>query len=59
MPREEDWQYVKVRFTCMIVARHNSLTFSKPLEGHAICNIGDALNVFSGGIMRSNIHRVV
>ncbi|KAH9912926.1 uncharacterized protein BXZ73DRAFT_107161 [Epithele typhae] len=31
----------------------------KPLPGHAICNIGDALNIFSGGILRSNIHRVV
>ncbi|KAI0751880.1 Clavaminate synthase-like protein [Daedaleopsis nitida] len=33
--------------------------FVKPLPGHAICNIGDALNIFSGGLLRSNIHRVV
>ncbi|KAI0760590.1 Clavaminate synthase-like protein [Fomes fomentarius] len=33
--------------------------YIKPLPGHAICNIGDALNIFSGGILRSNIHRVV
>ncbi|RPD55161.1 Clavaminate synthase-like protein [Lentinus tigrinus ALCF2SS1-7] len=33
--------------------------YVKPLPGHAICNIGDALNIFSGGILRSNIHRVV
>ncbi|KAF9033917.1 Clavaminate synthase-like protein [Hymenopellis radicata] len=33
--------------------------YIKPLSGHAICNIGDALNIFSGGILRSNIHRVV
>ncbi|KAM5537782.1 hypothetical protein V8D89_008550 [Ganoderma adspersum] len=34
-------------------------SYVKPLPGHAICNIGDALNIFSGGILRSNIHRVV
>ncbi|KAI0333381.1 Clavaminate synthase-like protein [Cubamyces sp. BRFM 1775] len=33
--------------------------YVKPLPGHAICNIGDALNIFSGGILRSNIHRVM
>ncbi|KAL1938601.1 hypothetical protein VTO73DRAFT_11416 [Trametes versicolor] len=33
--------------------------YVKPIPGHAICNIGDSLNIFSGGILRSNIHRVV
>jgi len=33
--------------------------YVKPLPGHAICNIGDALSLFSGGILRSNLHRVV
>jgi len=33
--------------------------YVKPLEKHAICNIGDALSIFSGGILRSNLHRVV
>ncbi|CCM01792.1 uncharacterized protein FIBRA_03859 [Fibroporia radiculosa] len=33
--------------------------YVKPLPGHAICNIGDSLNIFSGGILRSNMHRVV
>lgn len=32
---------------------------TKPLPGHAICNLGDAMFFFSGGILRSNIHRVV
>ncbi|KAH9912923.1 uncharacterized protein BXZ73DRAFT_107158 [Epithele typhae] len=32
--------------------------YIKPLPGDAICNIGDAFNI-SGGILRSNIHRVV
>ncbi|KAI0766205.1 Clavaminate synthase-like protein [Trametes elegans] len=33
--------------------------YVKPLPGHAVCNVGDALHFFSGGILRSNIHRVV
>ncbi|KAH9936737.1 Clavaminate synthase-like protein, partial [Epithele typhae] len=33
--------------------------YVKPLPGHAIRNIGDALNIFSDAILRSNIHRVV
>ncbi|KAI0062548.1 Clavaminate synthase-like protein [Artomyces pyxidatus] len=33
--------------------------YVKPLPGHAICNLGDAMNIFSGGILRSNLHRVV
>ncbi|KAH9911089.1 Clavaminate synthase-like protein [Epithele typhae] len=27
--------------------------YVEPLTGHAICNIGDVLNIFSGGILRS------
>ncbi|KAI0828140.1 hypothetical protein BC628DRAFT_1364208 [Trametes gibbosa] len=38
---------------------HNRLGGLQPIPGHAICNIGDALNMFSGGILRSNIHRVI
>ncbi|EPT01048.1 hypothetical protein FOMPIDRAFT_44858 [Fomitopsis schrenkii] len=33
--------------------------YIKPVPGHAICNIGDSLTIFSGGILRSNMHRVV
>ena len=33
--------------------------YVRPLPGHAICNIGDALALYSGGILRSNMHRVV
>ena len=33
--------------------------FVRPLPFHAIINLGDALTKFSGGILRSNIHRVV
>ncbi|KAF2104102.1 Clavaminate synthase-like protein [Rhizodiscina lignyota] len=32
--------------------------YVRPLPGHAIINLGDALVKFSGGILRSNIHRV-
>lgn len=35
-----------------------SWAYVRPLPGHAIVNLGDALVKFSGGILRSNIHRV-
>ncbi|KAF9225085.1 Clavaminate synthase-like protein [Gyrodon lividus] len=38
---------------------HTEWSYVKPIPGHAICNVGDALSVFSGGILQSNIHRVV
>lgn len=34
-------------------------TYVRPLPGHAIINLGDALVKFSGGLLRSNIHRVI
>ncbi|KAL5531719.1 hypothetical protein ACEPAG_4596 [Sanghuangporus baumii] len=33
--------------------------YVRPLSGLAICNVGDTLTLLSGGILRSNIHRVV
>ncbi|KAL0575856.1 hypothetical protein V5O48_006106 [Marasmius crinis-equi] len=33
--------------------------YVRPISGHAICNVGDALAVLSGGILHSNIHRVI
>ncbi|KAK4934252.1 hypothetical protein LTR66_015657 [Elasticomyces elasticus] len=33
--------------------------YVKPLSGHAIINLGDAMVKFSNGLLRSNIHRVV
>jgi isopenicillin N synthase-like dioxygenase len=33
--------------------------YVQPLPGHMICNIGDCLTMFSGGLLNSNIHRVV
>ncbi|KAF8839135.1 Clavaminate synthase-like protein [Paxillus ammoniavirescens] len=38
---------------------HTEWSYIKPIPGHAICNIGDALSIFSAGILRSNLHRVV
>ncbi|GJJ08946.1 hypothetical protein Clacol_003166 [Clathrus columnatus] len=38
---------------------HHTDFGSLPIPGHAICNIGDALHILSGGILRSNIHRVL
>lgn len=35
-----------------------SWAYVRPLPGHAIVNLGDALVKFSGGVLRSNIHRV-
>lgn len=33
--------------------------YVKPLRGHAVINLGDAMVKFSAGILRSNIHRVI
>ncbi|KAI9566314.1 hypothetical protein HD554DRAFT_2040326 [Boletus coccyginus] len=44
------WFYVK---------HDDEFTATQPLPGHAISNIGDALSVFSGGILQSNIHCIV
>ncbi|EIN05631.1 Clavaminate synthase-like protein [Punctularia strigosozonata HHB-11173 SS5] len=37
----------------------DSWRYVKPIPGHAICNVGDALALLSGGVLRSNMHRVV
>ena len=36
-----------------------SWTYVKPLPGHCIVNLGDAMVKFTNGLLRSNIHRVV
>lgn len=33
--------------------------YVRPLPGHVICNVGDALNLLSGGILQSSTHRVL
>ncbi len=37
----------------------NGWTYVRPLPGHCIVNLGDAMVKFSDGLLRSNIHRVV
>ena len=34
-------------------------TYVRPLPGHCIVNLGDAMVKFTNGLLRSNIHRVV
>ncbi|KAI5118665.1 hypothetical protein M0805_001038 [Coniferiporia weirii] len=36
-----------------------SWQYVRPLPGHAICNVGDTLTLLSGGILRSNMHRIM
>ncbi|KAG5335519.1 hypothetical protein C0989_001181, partial [Termitomyces sp. Mn162] len=43
----------------VLVPGSESWQYVKPLPGHAICNLGDAMALFSGGILRSNLHRVI
>ncbi|KAF8989891.1 Clavaminate synthase-like protein [Cyathus striatus] len=38
---------------------HNRLGGLQPIPDHAICNIRDAVLIFSGGILQSNLHHVV
>ncbi|CAI7662624.1 unnamed protein product [Penicillium pancosmium] len=33
--------------------------FVPPKPGHAVCNIGDSMEFFSGNILRSSLHRVI
>ena len=58
-PGSDKWFYIKVRALPHVLFLSADVHMPKPLPGHAICNIGDSLNIFSGGILRSNIHRVV
>ena len=37
----------------------NEWSYVKPLRGHAVINLGDAMVKLTAGILRSNIHRVV
>ncbi|KAH9918577.1 Clavaminate synthase-like protein [Epithele typhae] len=43
----------------VMVPGTNEWQYVRPIPGHAICNLGDAMAIFSGGILRSNLHRVV
>ncbi|KAJ7211614.1 Clavaminate synthase-like protein [Mycena pura] len=43
----------------VLVPGAESWQYVKPIPGHAICNLGDAMSILSAGILRSNLHRVV
>ena len=44
----------------LYAAYSGDFTFSmQPVPGYIICNLGDAMAIWSGGILRSNQHRVV
>lgn len=43
----------------VLVPGSDSWQYVRPIPNHAICNVGDALSIFSGGILRSNMHRVL
>lgn len=40
-------------------ARHGEWAYVKPLPGHAIINLGDAMVTFTNGLLKSAKHRVV
>ncbi|KAF8890207.1 hypothetical protein BD779DRAFT_1610898 [Infundibulicybe gibba] len=42
----------------VLVPGADTWQYVRPIPGHAVCNIGDALKILSGGILRSNLHRV-
>jgi len=43
----------------VLIPGAESWQYVKPISGHAICNLGDAMAILSGGILRSNLHRVM
>lgn len=50
-PISKEWQYIKAS-PCPISPFFRIInTAHQPLSGHAICNIGDALSIYSGGIL--------
>lgn len=59
VPGTTQWQYVKVCTGLYSQNCFSSLPHRQPIPGHAICNLGDSMTIFSGGILRSNLHRVV
>jgi isopenicillin N synthase-like dioxygenase len=45
--------------TAEVAAGEQDWAYVRPLPGHAIINLGDALVMFTKGVLRSNVHRVV
>lgn len=57
-PGTDRWSYIKVSTLPSMSFAHPDDPL-KPLPGHIVCNVGDALSIFSGGILRSSVHRVM
>ena len=55
MPKEKDGEVSDVEKRLC----EDGWCYVRPLPGHCIVNLGDALVKFSKGMLRSNIHRVV
>ena len=58
-PGSQEWLYVKVGISHDSRSGVPTEHRTQPIPGYAICNVGDALAIFSGGILRSNLHRVM
>ncbi|EPS99724.1 hypothetical protein FOMPIDRAFT_129139 [Fomitopsis schrenkii] len=43
----------------VMVPGSSTWLYVKSIPGHAICNLGDAMTILSGGILKSKLHRVV
>jgi isopenicillin N synthase-like dioxygenase len=37
----------------------NTWLYIKPVPGYGICNLGNAMSIYSGGILKAGLHRVV
>jgi len=44
---------------CEVEPSGERWAYVRPLPGHAVVNLGDAMVIFSQGLLRSNVHRVV
>ncbi len=58
-PGYTEWQYVKVSRQITLLDLALFLHDQSQSQGMQSANIGDALSLFSGGILRSNLHRVL
>jgi isopenicillin N synthase-like dioxygenase len=64
LPPHTDYGSVTVLFNRLgglqvLAPGETEWAYVRPLPGHAIVNIGDSLVKFTGGLLRSNFHRIV
>lgn len=46
-------------FGLQVLAANKEWLYVPPLSGHAVVNLGDAMVKLTGGVLKSNVHRVV